>query len=202
VVLFNRETSRFPSVVTDSVDGSRQVVQHLTALGHRSLAYLGGPRDSWTDGQRWAALSRYCADAGVDVVRCGPFSPTLDSGSAAADVGLATGATALVAFNDLLAIGVLRRLQLRRVDVPGAVSVVGYDDIFGSDFCHPPLTTVSSPVEQAGRTLIDLLLADLLLADPLLADPLLADPSRPSAPRVVLPTQLRVRESTGPAGAR
>jgi len=184
LVLFNREADEFPSVVTDSVDGSRQVVEHLAALGHRSLAYLAGPQDSWTDGQRWKALSTYAAEAGLDIVRCGPFSPTVEFGSAAADVGLATGATALVAFNDLLAIGVLRRLERRGVDVPGAVSVVGYDDIFGSDFCHPPLTTVSSPVERAGRALIDLLLGE---------------PGSPSGQHIVLPTQLRVRDSTGSA---
>jgi len=57
--------------------------------------------------------------------------------------------TALVAFNDLLAIGLLQRLHHLGVDVPGEVSVVGYDDIFGSDFCHPPLTTITP--DRAGR---------------------------------------------------
>jgi len=58
--------------------------------------------------------------------------------------------------------------------------VVGYDDIFGSDFCHPPLTTITAPIEQAGRTLIDLLLG-------------VRDVQR--APLIVL----RARDSTGPA---
>jgi hypothetical protein len=69
------------------------------------------------------------------------------------------------------------------------VSVVGFDDIFGSDFCHPPLSTVTAPVEQAGRTLIDLLLGSRDLVG--------ARDAR-SAPRIVLPTVLRVRDSTGP----
>jgi DNA-binding LacI/PurR family transcriptional regulator len=64
--------------------------------------------------------------------------------------------------------------------VPGRVSVVGFDDIFGADFCHPPLTTVAGPVEEAGRTLVDVLLAD-----------------RAAAPAMTLPTHLRVRASTG-----
>ena len=62
--------------------------------------------------------------------------------------------------------------------------MVGFDDIFGSDFCRPPLSTVTAPVEQAGRTLIDLLLDA-------------RDVGR--AARIVLPTVLRVRDSTGPA---
>ena len=184
VVLFNREMGGFPSVVTDSADGSRQILEHLVALGHRSIAYLAGPPTSWSDAERWRALSTHAREAGASIVRLGPFSPTLDHGPAAADVGLASRATGLVAFNDLLAIGVLRRLEHRGVAVPGRISVVGHDDIFGADFCHPPLTTVASPAERAGRSLIDLLLQG-------------HDELRDL--RIVLPTQLRVRDSTGPA---
>ena len=155
VVLFNREVPGFASVITDSRDGSRQIVEHLAALGHRSIAYLSGPA-LWTDAERWRTLSENAARLGVEIVRLGPFMPTLDQGSAAADVGLGSGATALVAFNDLLAIGILQRLRRRKVDVPGAISVVGHDDIFGADFCQPSLTTVHSDVEHAGRTLVDL----------------------------------------------
>ncbi|MDT7705512.1 MAG: hypothetical protein QOG20_1119 [Pseudonocardiales bacterium] len=183
VVLYNREADGFASVVTDSDDGSRQIVEHLAALGHPSIAYLGGPPDAWSDAERGQALERHSAAAGIAFTRLGPFSPTVDHGEAAADVGIASGATALIAFNDLLAIGVLRRLEHLGIAVPADVSVVGYDDIFGSDFCHPPLTTVTSPSEQAGRALIDVLLG-----------------SRHDA-RVVLPTSLRVRDSTAPAPA-
>jgi DNA-binding LacI/PurR family transcriptional regulator len=181
VVLFNRRVEGLASLVTDSVDGSRQIVEHLVALGHRSLAYLAGPSDAWSDGERWRALVEHAEAAGARIVRCGPFAPTLDGGPVAADVGLATGATALIAFNDLLAIGVLRRLEGRGVAVPGQLSVVGYDDIFGSDFCSPPLTTVAGPVDEAGRTLVDVLLT-----------------GREPTPALTLPTHLRVRASTGP----
>jgi DNA-binding LacI/PurR family transcriptional regulator len=184
VVLFNRRVDGLASLATDSVDGSRQIVEHLVALGHRSLAYLAGPSGGWSDAERWRALSGHAAEAGVRMVRCGPFPPTLEGGPAAADVGLATDATALVAFNDLLAIGVLRRLGERGVPVPGQVSVVGYDDIFGADFCSPTLTTVAGPVDDAGRMLVDVLQA-----------------GRDPVPEITLPTQLRIRASTGPAPA-
>ena len=186
VVLLNREVEGLPSVVTDSRDGSRQIVEHLAALGHRSIAYLAGPQAMWTDNERWRGLSENAARLGVDIVRLGPFMPRLDQGSSAADVGLGSGATALVAFNDLLAIGVLQRLRRRNVVVPGAISVVGHDDIFGADFCQPSLTTLHSDVEHAGRTLVDLVLGRIL--------------SRPETP-IVIPTQLVVRESTGPVGS-
>jgi LacI family transcriptional regulator, galactose operon repressor len=184
VVLFNRRVEGLASLATDSADGSRQIVEHLVALGHRVVAYLAGPGGAWSDTERWRALSEHAESAGIRIVRCGPFAPTLDGGPAAADVGLATGATALVAFNDLLAIGVLRRLAERGVAVPAQVSVVGYDDIFGADFCSPPLTTVAGPVDDAGRMLVDVLRA---AGDP--------------PPEITLPTHLRIRESTGPAPA-
>ena len=185
-VLFNREVTDFASVVTDSRDGSRQIVEHLVALGHRSIAYLSGPSALWTDSERWQGLAENAARLGVEIVRLGPFMPTLDQGTAAADVGLGSGATALVAFNDLLAIGMLQRLRRRNVDVPGAISVVGYDDIFGADFCHPSLTTVHTDAVHAGRTLVDLVLGRIF--------------SRPDTP-IVIPSQLVVRESTGPVAA-
>ena len=184
-VLFNREVSGFSSVLTDARGGSRQIVEHLAALGHRSIAYLSGPPALWSDGERWQGLADNAARCGVEAVRLGPFLPTLDQGTAAADVGLGSGATALVAFNDLLAIGMLRRLRQRNVDVPGAISVVGYDDIFGADFCQPALTTVHTDAEHAGRTLVDLVLGRIS--------------GRPDSP-IVIPSRLVVRESTGPVG--
>ena len=71
--------------------------------------------------------------------------------------------------------------------VPGEISVVGCDDIFRADFCNPPLTTLTAPIEQAGRVAVSLLLSHLDAA---------AEPQRRA---VVLPTHLTIRESTGPA---
>lgn len=186
VVLHNRELPGLPGVVTDFDDGMRQILGHLAVLGHRRAAYLSGPRRSWSEGRRWAALTAEATRAGVVLVRLGPFAPTLDGGPAAADAGLASGATALVAYNDLLAIGVLRRLEERGIPVPETLSVTGFDDIFGTDFCHPPLTTVTAPTEEAGRALVDVLLGG----------------RAQDAERTVLPVRLRVRGSTGPARRR
>ena len=173
----------FPVSSRTSTTGCGRSSGTSPELGHRRVAYLSGPRRSWSEGRRWAALAAEATRAGVVVARLGPFAPTLDGGPAAADAGLASGATALVAYNDLLAIGVLRRLEERGVPVPQTVSVTGFDDIFGADFCHPPLTTVTAPTEEAGRVLVDVLLGG----------------RAPDAERIVLPVRLQVRGSTGPA---
>jgi DNA-binding LacI/PurR family transcriptional regulator len=190
VVLHNREVPGLPSVSVDFDDGAAQTVAHLAAFGHRELVYLGGPRDAWSEERRWTALVAHAAAAGVGVRRLGPFPPTVEGGPAAADAGLGSGATALIAFNDLMAIGVLRRLAERGVAVPGAVSVTGFDDVFGADFCHPPLTTVTAPTEEAGPALVDVLLGED------------GNGQATEPRRIVLPVRLNVRESTGPAVTR
>lgn len=159
--LVNRDVEGVTSTVIDPTEGSRQIVEHLHSLGHRSFVYLAGPRNSWLGARRWRALSGAARRFGMRAERLGPFPPAAYGGAAAADAGTGTEATALVAHNDLLAIGMLSRLAERGVAVPGDVSVVGYDNIFGSDFCSPPLTTVAGPAERAGGTAVDLLVASL-----------------------------------------
>jgi LacI family transcriptional regulator len=189
LVTINRNVRGVPSVVIDSPDGIGQAVEHLVSLGHRDIVYVSGPVTSWSNQARWQAMRRAAGKHGLDVRKVGPFPPGRDSGTAAADAVLNTGATACVVFNDLLAIGLLTRLAERGVTVPAQLSVVGCDDIFGADFCHPPLTTLNGPAEQAGRAAVSLLLGRL------------GDHRAPAARRaVLLPTHLTVRESTGPVG--
>jgi LacI family transcriptional regulator len=187
LVTVNRNVRGVQSVVIDTPAGIGQAVEHLLSLGHRDLIYVSGPEISWSNQARWHAMQAAGDRHGLAFRRIGPFPAGRRSGSAAADAVLNTGATACVVFNDLLAIGMLSRFRERRVDVPGRLSVVGCDDIFGADFCHPTLTTLSAPAEQAGRAAVAMLLAGLGAA------------TQPPARRaVLLPTHLTVRESTGP----
>lgn len=187
LVVVNRKVPGIPSVVIEASDGIRQVTEHLASLGHRSIVYIAGPRTSWSDARRWKALQTSARRLDIEVTRIGPFAPTLAAGAPAADAALLEDATAIVTFNDLLAIGVLCRLAARGITVPDELSVVGCDDSFGSDFCHPPLTTLAAPVEDAGRVAVDLLLVALRSGPEELARP------------VVLPSHLKIRDSTAAA---
>lgn len=188
LVVINRATPGVPNVVLDSPVGVDQALEHLASLGHRHVIYISGPRTSWSNEKRWQAMRAGAARLGLDVTRSAEFTPTTTSGAAAADAMLNSGATACIAFNDLLAIGILMRLRERGVRVPDDVSIVGCDDIFGADFCNPPLTTLTAPIEQAGRVAVSMLLSSL--------DPITGRHVRRS---VLLPTHLTVRDSTGPA---
>ena len=188
LVAINRQTRGVASVFIDTPNGIEQALGHLVSLGHRRIAYVSGPETSWPNEGRWRALVRGAEAYGVTATRIGPFAPRQYAGAAAADAVLNTGVTACIAFNDLLAIGMLARFRERGADVPGDVSIVGCDDIFGADFCNPPLTTLTAPIEQAGRTAVAMLLSRL--------DEGAGMRVRQSA---TLPTHLTVRASTGPA---
>lgn len=185
VVLVNRVAADIGSVTFDNTDGMRQAVGHLAALGHRRIAWVGGPATSWSEGERARGLTEAAAAAGLEVIKIGHFPPHYDGGFAAADQVVASGATAVVAYNDLVAIGLMARLDARGISVPEDFSVVGIDDIAMSRMARPALTTVSLPKQQAGRVAVELLLA------------LLDDPDGVAGPSRQLPGELIVRGSTG-----
>ncbi|MBG0563971.1 LacI family DNA-binding transcriptional regulator [Actinoplanes aureus] len=186
IVVLNRRITAFPSVTADSADGMRQAVAHLHALGHRRVAYVAGPRTSWSNRDRLRGLRSATTSYQMELIEIGNVAPTVQGGTAAADLVIASPATAVLAYNDLVALGLLNRLQARGIDVPGRISVVGFDDILLAGLVSPGLTTVAIAKEHIGRVGVELLLE------------LMADGERPTASRRVLPTQLIVRGSTGP----
>ncbi len=189
LVTINRNVAGVQSAVIDTPAGIHQAVEHLVSLGHRDILYVSGPENSWPNAARWQAARSACAKFGFEAHRIGPFPGGLDSGAAAADAVVNTRASACIAFNDLLAIGMLGRLHERGVRVPEDLSIVGCDDIFGADFCHPPLTTLTAPIERAGRVAVSMLLSRLTVG---------ASAAVPVRQSVLLPTHLTIRGSTGP----
>jgi LacI family repressor for deo operon, udp, cdd, tsx, nupC, and nupG len=190
ITLVNRATPGLGCVVADYDSGTRQIVDHLASYGHRSFVFASGPAESWSGARRWHGLQAAAADRGLESRRSGPYVPTLAGGPPAADAAVAAGASAVVCHNDMLAIGVLRRLAERGLRVPDDVSVVGFDDMFGAEFCQPPLTTLAERTSDAGARAVEVLVQQL--------------PQRVSeteGPARVLPTHLVVRGSTGPAPA-
>jgi LacI family transcriptional regulator len=169
----------------DSGGGMRQVVDHLVALGHRRIAFLNGPRTSWSNEERRRVLFPAVSSHNVDLVDLGPFTPRYEGGLQAADLALAADVTAIMAYNDIMALGVLARLRDRGISVPGDVSVTGFDNLTYASLTSPALTTVAMPVAPAGRTAVNMLLDWL-------------DSDGTDAPQVTLDTQIIVRGTTTP----
>jgi LacI family transcriptional regulator len=191
IVLLNRELPGVSSIALDTASGCRQILEHLASLGHRGFTYCAGPPASWMGAARWAALSAGAEEHGLTARRVGPYTPTVAHGGVAADGALRSDTTALVAHNDLLAIGIMRRLTQRGVRVPEDLSVVGFDDIFAADFVQPSLTTLGGPGDQAGRLAVELLLGQVPGRSPRPG----ASPEQPH--QVRLPTRLVLRDSSG-----
>lgn len=187
VVVLNRHVLGLTCLVPDNPRGIRRAVEHLASLGHRHLCYVAGPEASWADGVRWRAFHEAAYELDLTESRVGPVLPTIEGGAAAADEVLATRATGVVAFNDLIAVGLVRRLAALDVRVPDDLSVVGIDNIFAGELLAPTLTTLASPLNRLGAAGVEYLLAQR-------GDTAAAHPSP-----IVLPMRLIVRESTGPA---
>ncbi|MBO2462352.1 LacI family DNA-binding transcriptional regulator [Actinomadura violacea] len=175
-VLVNRRMRGVPTVVMDVAHGARTAMEHLAGLGHRRVALVSGPAGSWTSGE----IRRAATDMpGVETVVFGPNAPTEQGGVAVAGQVADAGVTGVLAYNDLVAIGLIEGLEERGVRVPGDVSVIGIDDSVTGRLHRPKLTTVAMPTADAGRMAVDLLVRSMSAA-------------------TVLDTHLVVRESTAP----
>lgn len=186
LVVVNREVPEVSGVLIDTASATAQALDYLVSLGHARIAYVRGPESSWTDRVRLDALRVAAERTGVELIAVGNFYPSLAAGAAAADAVALTGVSGAIFFNDTLAIGAMTRFRQQGIDVPRHISVIGCDDIFGSATANPPLTTITSPAERAGRAATEQLIARLT-----------ARPEPAQIDRVT--AHLTVRESTGPA---
>ncbi len=191
LVLLNRRVRGASAVQLDSAGGMRQALEHLAALGHQRIAFAGGPVGSWSNRERRRGLRAGARGRDLVIVEIGPFAPRFEAGQQAADLAIAAEVTSVIAYNDLMALGIVSRLADRGISVPDEMSVVGFDDIPMAGMATPHLTTVALPKEQSGRVAIELLLEQL------------AHPGSGTHDQG-LPAQLIVRASTAPpkGGAR
>ncbi len=187
VMLVNRKVPGVPSAVPDVRPGIVAALDELVRLGHRSLAFVPGPTSSWMSGLRERTVAREAAARDIAVRVVGTREPTVTGGEASFDAVQRSGVTAVLAFNDLMAIGLLRACRSANVRVPQDLSLIGFDDIFGSDFTSPAITTIRSPLGDAGEEAARRLVA--LIDD------------GPGARGAPLRTQLVWRDSVGPVRA-
>ncbi|MGA6158614.1 LacI family DNA-binding transcriptional regulator [Stenotrophomonas sp. NPDC087984] len=185
-VLVNRETAGTDCVIADAAHGMRQALEYLAALGHRRIAYVQGMRRSWSNAHRVDLIRTEAERAGLDLELLGWQSETVAGGTAAAASVMASGASAVITHNDLMAFGVLTGTRALGLSVPEDLSVIGVDDIPFTEVSQPSLTSISVPMARAGA-----------LSLQMLGQVLAGERRIPRTHR--LSTQLIVRDSTGPA---
>lgn len=192
VLIEQRGTGRDVGVTATHRVGEAEATRHLVALGHRRIGFVAGTPIHSTSRERLDGFRDALAEAGIrfDPGLVAPGWNDRDSGLAAGRrlLALPDRPTAIVASNDLEAVGVLGAAREAGLRVPDDLSVVGFDDLPLARHTHPPLTTVHQPLAAMGRRAAEMLIGWVEGAEPV--------PSR-----VVLPTRLVVRESSGPPPA-
>jgi DNA-binding LacI/PurR family transcriptional regulator len=187
VVITSNPELPYPVVDTDQHLGARQATQHLLGLGHGTVWHVGGPPSSFSAAQRAEAWAQTLTDAGIEPppIRWGDWST--DSGyRIGRELARRDDVTAVYAANDQMALGVIRAMHELGRDVPGEVSVVGFDDLEESSAFWPPLTTVRQDFQEVGRIAVQLLLDAI------------EGRNSASIPAARVPTELIVRDSTAP----
>lgn len=182
VVLINRDIEDMSRVIVDATRGMTEAVQHLTGLGHRRICYLGSGKSRWSDAHRRMAMAQACSEAGVELVTLAAAELSFAGGKASAATVAASAVSAVVAFDDLLAQGLLAGLAEKGVRVPEDLSLIGCDDLLG-DMTYPALTSITGRAVDTGRMAVNLLFQRLRNPDPLDA-------------RISLSTQLVLRATT------
>lgn len=188
VLLDSTRRDQGRSVAVDQFEGARMATRHLIDLGHRRIVHLAGPRDWIEAEERMQGFLREVTDADLMI-----DPPIL--GDWSADFGYRAGRelvnrhdfTAVFCSSDLMALGLLHAFREGGVQVPGDISVVGFDDVPEAAHFWPPLTTIRQDFAEVGRRAVGLILSEIAGED--------HPPAPPIRPQLVL------RSSTGAPGA-
>lgn len=182
--------SGYHTVLTDNVEAAERATRHLIDLGHRDIGHLLGPEHNMVARERHIGFNRALEKVGIKPVPewtlRGNFDMESGFAAAARFISLQKRPTALFAANDESAIGFLSGLRQHGIICPRDISIVGFDDLGVAPHYDPPLTTMRQPREALGRMAAEALID--MIEDP---DML------PSSLRIVLRSELVVRESTG-----
>ncbi|CDR17523.1 LacI family DNA-binding transcriptional regulator [Streptomyces iranensis] len=184
LVLINRRCGGLSSVIIDVPTGIARCLDHLADLGHRRIVYVSGPVRTWSDHQRRRRVQDRARLYDLEIETIGPAPPVFHAGVAAADRARTSGATALIAYNSLIALGALYRLADQGISVPGQMSVVSGDDLDTVGAADLSVTALHLPLDDAAREAVALLPSEGATTEPKL---------------VTLPTTLIPRGSSGRA---
>ena len=156
------------SVMVDNETGARLALEHLYQLGHRKIAFIRGPKMLIDSGPRWRGIQKFAQSAGLEIdpalVQQLPESldpnSSFESGFRFAEEWLQKKKrfTAMMAFDDLAALGAIRALTKAGVKVPEQCSVTGFDDVALSALAAPSLTTVRQPMEAMGELAVNIVM--------------------------------------------
>ncbi|MDF7663359.1 LacI family DNA-binding transcriptional regulator [Bifidobacterium sp. ESL0763] len=165
LVVVNRAVRGVPSVVIDVRPGIRQAIEQLqVSQPGADITYLDGPASSWSVGVRWKALRHECQVRGIHVRRFWPGTPTFEGGYACVDRYLDFPTSAVIAHNDMMAIGFVAGMRKRGLQCPRDFSVIGFDDDLVGRMSNPSISSIHMSLPEVGayaeKTLRDVIGGD------------------------------------------
>jgi len=162
------------SVMVDNETGGRMALEHLHKLGHRKIAFIRGPKTLIDSGPRWKGIQKFAhssgleIDPGLTVQLPEAFDPNsgFEGGFRLTEELLQKRKkfTALLAFDDLTALGAIRALNKAGIHAPEQCSVIGFDDVALSALAAPSLTTVRQPLEAMGNLAVNIIMEGITAA--------------------------------------
>lgn len=182
--------AKINKIFIDNESAAMEAMQHLFELGHTCIAAVAGPTDVPSSNERLSGYKKSLERQGITVddklIIQGDY--TLQSGVNVTEgiLALRPRPTAIFAFSDDMAIGIMQVLYKNGLVVPDDISVIGFDDISYAEFVRPSLTTVHQPLEEIGQACANLLIRNI-------KNPELTPQS------IQLDYRLKIRQSTGPA---
>ncbi|MGA7339412.1 MAG: LacI family DNA-binding transcriptional regulator [Terracidiphilus sp.] len=143
------------SILISNLEGARAAAEHLIALGHRRIAYLGDQFGYQSDVERFLGYRQALDSAGIaampELVVHGDGKPEAAMAAMEKLLAQAKPPTAVCCYNDMSALGAMRQIRARKLRVPEDISVTGFDDLFFASYTQPPLTTVRQPMRRMGQ---------------------------------------------------
>lgn len=188
-VVVNRREAEYnaPFVVGDNFQGALELTRHFISQGHQRIGYTSWDEEWTTNQDRLAGYRQALEESGI------PFDPALivpitretENRYAAVNqlLDLPDPPTAVFAFHDYVAIQAIRAATDRGLRIPEDIAIAGFDNMYSSLISTPPITTVSQPVQEIGRTAVEMVMEQINNPD-----------QAPS--QVILPVELVTRQST------
>jgi len=166
-VVVNRVVRGLTHVVYDTSQALGEAADHLHNLGHRRFALLRGPAEAWAASHRSQAIRSWSENhSDVHLIEMGPFEARFEVGKDAVGDIVESKATAIFAFDDLMAAGVIAGLSRLGESVPEERSIVGCDDVLLARTMTPSLATVTAPFDELGQEAVKLLIEVITDASP------------------------------------
>ena len=189
----HKDNEGVTNIVLDHRHAAELALKHLVELGHREIAVLRGHPESTDSQYRWTAVQEVAQELGIELhpdlviqIMTEDTTPRLGYPYGKELIERKRRFTALLAYNDISAIGAMRAFHEAGLNVPGDISVVGFDDIPAAAFHYPSLTTVRQPLHRMGELAVEMLVERL-------------ENAKEMEREIAVQPEIVVRESTAPA---